>query len=148
MMTDSNKFRLNSRINIRHKSFKKNGFEGHHPQSSNSRFMTSTYKYHHARLIRLVPKNSDFHPMDLTSLLIGAAIGLVLAYILFYLLHKSNSVAKQDYDTLVTKLNDTVSTLKLTEDRLKSQQNSLNLSSKKLKEKNLNCLPYSPGLLH
>jgi len=60
--------------------------------------------------------------MDLTSLLIGAAIGLVLAYILFYLLHKSNSVAKQDYDTLATKLNDTISTLKLTEDRLKSQQ--------------------------
>ena len=60
--------------------------------------------------------------MDLTSLLIGAAIGLVLAYILFYLLHKSNSVPKQEYDTLTTKLNDTVSTLKLTEDRLKSQQ--------------------------
>ncbi len=38
--------------------------------------------------------------MDLTSLLIGAAIGLVLAYILFYLLHKSNSVPKQEYDTL------------------------------------------------
>ena len=48
--------------------------------------------------------------MDLTSLLIGAAIGLVLAYILFYLLHKSNSVAKQDYDTLVTKRNETDST--------------------------------------
>ena len=60
--------------------------------------------------------------MDLTSLLIGAVIGLVLAYILFYLLHKSNSVPKQEYDTLTTKLNDTVSTLKLTEDRLKSQQ--------------------------
>lgn len=32
MMTDSNKFRLNSRINIRHKSFKKDGFQGHHPR--------------------------------------------------------------------------------------------------------------------
>ncbi len=60
--------------------------------------------------------------MDLTSLLIGAATGLVLAYILFYLLHKSNSVPKQEYDMLATKLNDTASTLNLTEDRLKSQQ--------------------------
>lgn len=61
--------------------------------------------------------------MEPTPLLIGAAIGLVLAYILFYLLHKSNSVPRQEYDTLATKLNDTVSTLNLTEDRLKSQQN-------------------------
>jgi DNA recombination protein RmuC len=60
--------------------------------------------------------------MEMTSLLIGAVIGLILAYILFYLLHKSNAVSKQEYDMLVTKLNDTVSTLKLTEDRLKSQQ--------------------------
>ncbi len=73
--------------------------------------------------------------MDLTSLLIGAAIGLVLAYILFYLLHKSNSVAKQDYDTLVTKLNDTVSTLKLTEDRLKSQHDLAQSFQQKVERK-------------
>ncbi len=73
--------------------------------------------------------------MDLTSLLIGAVIGLVLAYILFYLLHKSNSVPKQEYDTLTTKLNDTVSTLKLTEDRLKSQQDLAQSFQQKVERK-------------
>jgi len=60
--------------------------------------------------------------MDLTPLFIGAGTGLVVAYVLFYLLHKSNSVPKEDYETLSTKLNDITSTLKLTEDRLYGQQ--------------------------
>jgi len=60
--------------------------------------------------------------MDLTTLFTGAGTGLVMAYVLFYLLHKSNSVPKQDYETLSSKLNDTTSTLKLTEDRFQAQQ--------------------------
>ena len=60
--------------------------------------------------------------MDLTALLIGAAVGVGVAYLLFYLLHKSNSVSKQDHETLSTKLNDSATALKLAEDRLTAQQ--------------------------
>jgi len=60
--------------------------------------------------------------MDLTALLIGAAAGIVLAYVIFILLHKSNSVPKQEYESLSSKLSDTTYSLKLTEDRLRTQQ--------------------------
>ncbi|HSF89928.1 MAG TPA: DNA recombination protein RmuC [Saprospiraceae bacterium] len=73
--------------------------------------------------------------MEPIALLIGAATGLLLGYILFYLLHKSNAVPRREYDTLTTKLNDTVSTLKLTEDRLKSQQDLTQSFQQKLERK-------------
>ena len=43
--------------------------------------------------------------MELTPLLVGAVAGMALAYVLFYILHKSTSVRKQDFDAQVAKLN-------------------------------------------
>lgn len=59
--------------------------------------------------------------MDITALLIGAAAGMVVAYVIFLLLHKSN-VPRKDYEALTIKLTETTSALKLTEDRLSAQQ--------------------------
>ena len=60
--------------------------------------------------------------MELTPLLIGAAVGMVIAYVLLYVLHKNNSVRKQDYDSLASKLNDATNTLRFSEEKLKTQQ--------------------------
>ena len=60
--------------------------------------------------------------MEITSFLIGAGIGIILAYALFYLVAKSRMVSKEEYDTLAGKLNATSTDLKLAEDRFKTQQ--------------------------
>lgn len=60
--------------------------------------------------------------MDISTLLIGAGIGIVVAYALFYLFHKSNAVSRQEYDAIAAKLNDASTALKLSEERLKSVQ--------------------------
>jgi DNA recombination protein RmuC len=60
--------------------------------------------------------------MELTPLLIGAGIGIGIAYALFYLLHKSKSVDKASYDALSAKLNESSTNFKLAEERLKAQQ--------------------------
>ncbi len=60
--------------------------------------------------------------MEFTSLFIGIAIGAGIGYILFNLLSKGKFIAKTDYDTLSNKLNDSSTNLKLSEERLKSQQ--------------------------
>lgn len=67
------------------------------------------------------PEFDEIYQMELTPLLIGAAAGVVIAYVLFYLVHKANSVRKQDYETLAVKMNDTSNALKFTEERLRSQ---------------------------
>ena len=80
--------------------------------------------------------------MDVSTLLIGAGIGIVVAYALFYILHKSNAVPKQEYESIVTKLNDTSNALKLSEERLKSAQEQLTAFQRKaeLKEAELSTL--------
>jgi len=60
--------------------------------------------------------------MEFTPILIGIGIGAVVAYVLFNLLSKGKNIARTEYDALNIKLNETVTNLKLTEDRLKSQQ--------------------------
>ena len=80
--------------------------------------------------------------MELSSLLIGIGIGIVIAYVLFYLLHKTKSVERSAYEALTSKINETSTNLKLTEERLKSQQD-LALSFKQkaeLKESELSSL--------
>ncbi|MBP7240041.1 MAG: hypothetical protein KBA14_07430, partial [Saprospiraceae bacterium] len=68
------------------------------------------------------PEFVEIYQMELTPLFIGAIAGLVIAYVLFTLLHKSNSVSKQDYEGLAARLNDTSNALKFTEEKLRSQQ--------------------------
>lgn len=58
--------------------------------------------------------------MELTPYLIGALIGAVLAFAFLYLLFKSKTVERREYDQLASKLNDITSSLKLAEERLKS----------------------------
>jgi DNA recombination protein RmuC len=69
--------------------------------------------------------------MELTPYLIGALIGAVLAAAFLYLFYKSKSVDRKDYDALAAKLNDASTSLKLAEERLKTQQElSLSLEQK------------------
>lgn len=60
--------------------------------------------------------------MDLTSILIGFAIGSVLAYIILTLLSKGKHIARTEYDALNTRWNDACTNLKLTEEKLRSHQ--------------------------
>ena len=69
--------------------------------------------------------------MEFTPILIGIAIGGVIAYIFFTLLSKGKNVARTEYDALNARLNETSTNLKLTEDRLKSQQE---LATERIKE--------------
>lgn len=66
--------------------------------------------------------------MDWITLLIGAGIGTLLAYIVFYLLHKTRSVTKTMYETLAASHQQSQSALALTEERLRDawqQQDTL-----------------------
>jgi len=58
--------------------------------------------------------------MELTPYLIGALIGALLALAFLYLFLKSKTVERREYDQLASKLNDITSSLKLAEERLKS----------------------------
>ncbi|MBK9984577.1 MAG: hypothetical protein IPP15_19800 [Saprospiraceae bacterium] len=69
--------------------------------------------------------------MEFTPILIGAIVGIAIGYILFSLLSKGKNVSKAEYDALNKNLNDSSTNLKLAEDRLKSQQDSLSHFSKK-----------------
>ncbi len=60
--------------------------------------------------------------MDIIQILIGAGIGAILAYLIFYLLHKAQSVGRSVYEKQTGQLNEITSTLKITEDRLRNQQ--------------------------
>jgi DNA recombination protein RmuC len=69
--------------------------------------------------------------MDINSIVIGLVVGAVIGFMLFSLLSKGKQIARTDYDALATKLNDASTNLKLTEDRLKSQQDlALSLQQK------------------
>ncbi len=62
--------------------------------------------------------------MDITSILIGLAIGIVIAYFIFSLLSKGKHVARTEYDALNARWNESCTTLKLTEERSKSHHES------------------------
>jgi len=64
--------------------------------------------------------------MELTPYLVGALIGAVLALIFLYLLFKSRTVERKEYENLYSKLNETNANLRLAEERLKS---NLDISS-------------------
>ena len=75
--------------------------------------------------------------MDVSTLLIGTGIGLVVGYALFYLFHKSNAVPKQEYESLVKNLNDTSNALKLSDERLKSAQEQAAAFQRKIESKEI-----------
>ena len=60
--------------------------------------------------------------MEWTPYLVGALIGAVLALVFLYLLFKSRTVERKEYDSLSSKLNEATANLKLAEERLKSNQ--------------------------
>lgn len=60
--------------------------------------------------------------MDILSILTGLVAGLVLAYIILNLLNKAKHVSKNDFEALTLKFNETNTLLKVSEDRLLTQQ--------------------------
>jgi len=69
--------------------------------------------------------------MELTSLLIGLLIGIVIAYVIFYLFNKTKSVSKDEFESLSFKHSETITILKLNEERL----NTVQLQNKNLTDK-------------
>jgi len=80
--------------------------------------------------------------MDLTSLLIGLPLGILIGYLLFSLMSKGKSVAKADYDNLHQKWNDATVQLTLSEEKLKSNIEQLQTLQQRnsMKEAELNSL--------
>ncbi|HAY35201.1 MAG TPA: DNA recombination protein RmuC [Ignavibacteria bacterium] len=69
--------------------------------------------------------------MDIVSILTGLAAGIIISYIIFYLLNKTNNVSKQDFDSLNEKFKEADTELKIFQDRLLTQQNeNIKLSSR------------------
>ena len=62
--------------------------------------------------------------MEFTPILIGLAGGILLGYILFSLLSKGKHVPRTEYEALNTRWNESSTNLKLTEERLRSHQES------------------------
>ncbi|OAV73348.1 DNA recombination protein rmuC [Bacteroidales bacterium Barb6] len=60
--------------------------------------------------------------MDITAVLIGFVAGGVIAYLLFNLSNRAYRVSKTDYEALTAAFNETNTQLKVSEDRLLSQQ--------------------------
>jgi DNA recombination protein RmuC len=70
--------------------------------------------------------------MEILYLVTGLLIGIILAYLIFYLLNKSKNVSKKDFDNLNTKFNENLITSKLNEERA----NSSSAQNKELTEVN------------
>ena len=60
--------------------------------------------------------------MEIASLVVGFVAGLILAYILIPLLQKGKTVTRAVYDEASARLQETASSLRVMEERLKSQQ--------------------------
>ncbi len=69
--------------------------------------------------------------MEMISLLIGILIGITVAYIFFYLLNKTKTVSKSEFQELTSKHQETLTNVRLFENRLKALQiTNDNLSGK------------------
>ena len=60
--------------------------------------------------------------MEIIYVLTGIVGGVILGYILFYLLHKTRAVSKAAHEEVVTQLSGTITKLQLTEERLNAQK--------------------------
>ncbi len=65
--------------------------------------------------------------MEITSILIGSALGFILAYIILTLVSKGKHIDRKEYEALNTRHHESSTNLKLTEEKLRSQ-NELALS--------------------
>lgn len=60
--------------------------------------------------------------MEISSLIIGLLIGGVMAYIILYLLNKTKNVSKSEFDDLSAKHNETITNLRLFENKAQTLQ--------------------------
>ncbi len=60
--------------------------------------------------------------MEPVNLIIGILIGAVIAYVIFYLLNKGKSVPSAKHDDVVSKYNDTLTNLKIFQDKTQTLQ--------------------------
>ncbi|MFT3902721.1 MAG: DNA recombination protein RmuC [Niabella sp.] len=70
--------------------------------------------------------------MELTSLVAGLFIGIIIAYIIFYLRHQTKTVSKTAFQELSAKHNETVTNLRLFEDKARALQATNNTLSDKV----------------
>ncbi len=62
--------------------------------------------------------------MEIMSIGIGALLGIILSYFIFSLISKGKNVPRTEHDALQNKWNESITNLKLSEERLRSQQES------------------------
>ena len=70
--------------------------------------------------------------METISLATGVLTGIIIAYIIFYLLNKTKNVAKPEFDELLSKHNETVITLRLAENKAQTLQATNDILSNKI----------------
>ena len=73
--------------------------------------------------------------MEATSLVTGLLAGCVLAYIIFYLLNKTKTVSKTDFQELSLRYNETITNQKLSEEKSKTLQTTNDTLSAKINSK-------------
>jgi DNA recombination protein RmuC len=70
--------------------------------------------------------------MDIISILIGLAVGLLVSYIIFNLLNKTKNVSKVEFDELTAKHNETLTNLRLFENKTQTLQTANDTLSNKI----------------
>jgi DNA recombination protein RmuC len=70
--------------------------------------------------------------METISLATGLLTGIIIAYIIFYLLNKAKNVTKPAFDELLSKHNETVTMLRLAENKAQSLQATNDILSNKI----------------
>ena len=73
--------------------------------------------------------------MEVTSLIIGVIIGGVIAYIILNLLNKTKNVSKAEFDDLNVKHNETITNLRLFEEKSQTLQSTNEALTNKLNSK-------------
>ncbi len=73
--------------------------------------------------------------MDITSLIIGLLIGSVFASLIFYLLNKTKNVSKSEFDALMAKYNETITNLRISENKAQILQATNDSLSNKITSK-------------
>lgn len=75
--------------------------------------------------------------MDIESLGVGLIVGSIVAYVFFYLFNKTKAVSKTEFQELTSKYNETVTNLRLFEDKAKTVQITNEALSNKLDSKEI-----------
>jgi len=73
--------------------------------------------------------------MEITSLIVGLLIGGVIAYIILNLLNKTKSISKTEFDELSAKHNETITNLRLSENKAATLQSTNDTLSNKITSK-------------